>query len=444
MIQYGFYYDNSRCTGCKTCLFACHDHKEAAPDAASRRVYDLEGGTWEKAADGGYSTDCSVYHLSLACNHCSEPACVSACPTAAMHKEEGRGLVLVDQDRCTGCGSCVKACPYDAPRIDWRLGCAVKCDACEDLLDQGMRPICVTSCPLRALDMGPIEELRERYGSTAQIHPMPDPSCTKPNIVIRPSSAALDAASSKTRIACLQNPRTGIEANAEEPLIPTSKRSEKMRLEDAMSGLDARKAAELALVGSVLGPFFLFDPAQDHACLKPGLEAITLLDLKAAADEWPFVPADQAEKALAKMQAGLKDDLAHDALTWEYRRLFIGPAAKPAPPWGSVYTDKDGVVFGTSTLELRSWLRRLGIAIAKTESDEPEDHIGTMLMLLAWLSEEHPQLVAEFLANHLLTWSSCCLLKIEEAAQHPFYEGLARLARLSLEGAQEELGLLVE
>lgn len=34
MVQYGFYYDNSRCTGCKTCLFACHDHKNAVPDAA--------------------------------------------------------------------------------------------------------------------------------------------------------------------------------------------------------------------------------------------------------------------------------------------------------------------------------------------------------------------------------------------------------------------------
>lgn len=444
MVQYGFYYDNSRCTGCKTCLFACHDHKNAVPDAAFRRVYDLEGGTWEKGADSSYSTDCSVYHLSLACNHCSEPACVSACPTAAMHKEERRGLVLVDQDRCTGCGSCVKACPYDAPRIDQKLGCAVKCDACESLLDQGMRPICVTSCPLRALGMGPIEELRERYGSTAQIYPMPDPSFTKPNIVIKPSPAALDVASSKARIISLQNSQARIEIDTEEPLIPTSKRSERMRFEDAMCELDARKTAKLALIGSVLGPFFLLDPAHDRARIEPGLEAIALLDLKAAADEWPFVPTDQAQEALSKMKAGLKDGLAHDALTWEYRRLFIGPAAKPAPPWGSVYTDKDQVVFGASTLELRSWLRKQGIAIAKAESDEPEDHIGTMLMLLAWLSEEHPQLVAEFLANHLLTWSSCCLLKIEKAAQHPFYEALARLTRLSLEGAQEELGLLVE
>ena len=50
MVQYGFYYDNSRCTGCKTCVMACKDYKDSALDVAYRKVYDLEGGTWEKQA----------------------------------------------------------------------------------------------------------------------------------------------------------------------------------------------------------------------------------------------------------------------------------------------------------------------------------------------------------------------------------------------------------
>lgn len=201
MVQYGFYYDNSRCTGCKTCLVACKDYKDNALDVAYRKVYDLEGGTWAAQADGTYSTDCLFYHLSMACNHCDEPACVSVCPTTAMHKEDKRGLVLVDQDKCIGCGYCVMACPYNAPKVSHDLGYSVKCNACEERLDQGLQPICVTSCPLRALDFGPIDELRAKYGENAQIHPMPAPSYTKPNITIKASPAALDPESANARVA---------------------------------------------------------------------------------------------------------------------------------------------------------------------------------------------------------------------------------------------------
>ena len=59
MVQYGFYYDNSRCTGCKTCVMACKDYKDSALDVAYRKVYDLEGGTWEKQADDIYT--CLLY-----------------------------------------------------------------------------------------------------------------------------------------------------------------------------------------------------------------------------------------------------------------------------------------------------------------------------------------------------------------------------------------------
>lgn len=47
----------------------------------------------------------------------------------------------------------------------------------------GKEPMCVGSCPLRALEFGPIEELREKYGDCAQVPPMAAPA-TRPNIVI--------------------------------------------------------------------------------------------------------------------------------------------------------------------------------------------------------------------------------------------------------------------
>ena len=57
MTQYGFYFDSSRCTGCKTCEMACKDYKDLSQTVAFRKVYDDEGGTWTAADDGSYTTD---------------------------------------------------------------------------------------------------------------------------------------------------------------------------------------------------------------------------------------------------------------------------------------------------------------------------------------------------------------------------------------------------
>ena len=46
-----------------------------------------------------------------------------------------------------------------------------------------------------------IDELRKKYGDTAEIHPMPSASYTHPNITIKPSPAALDPAASKAHVA---------------------------------------------------------------------------------------------------------------------------------------------------------------------------------------------------------------------------------------------------
>ena len=70
-----------------------------------------------------------------------------------------------------------------------------------------------------------------------------------------------------------------------------------------------------------------------------------------------------------------------------------------------------------------------------------EDHVGLMLVLMAWIARNQPQDLGEFLRLHLLTWSSHFLDQLIEAAGQPFYEGLARLTKASLEGIQAELGL---
>ncbi|MDO4534144.1 MAG: molecular chaperone TorD family protein, partial [Coriobacteriia bacterium] len=151
-----------------------------------------------------------------------------------------------------------------------------------------------------------------------------------------------------------------------------------------------------------------------------------------------------AFRALCLMQEGLEDDFDENAIAWEYRRLFVGPGHKAAPPWGSVYTDKDGVMFGGTWVALREWMSANGLAVEEGESREPEDHIGLMLELMAWLADNRPELVEDFLAFHLLTWAGHFTDVLEEAAQHPFFEALAVLTRISLEGIQAALDLQVE
>ena len=97
----------------------------------------------------------------------------------------------IDPSSCIGCDACIEACPYDAPRIDSSRNVARKCDGCLARVRAGDEPMCVGACPLRALEFGPIDELRAAHGDLAQVPPLPEPS-TLPNLVIG-SCQAIDS-----------------------------------------------------------------------------------------------------------------------------------------------------------------------------------------------------------------------------------------------------------
>ena len=196
----------------------------------------------------------------------------------------------------------------------------------------------------------------------------------------------------------------------------------------------------VAFAGSALAPFFLEDPRTGDA--TAAFEAIAALDVDEAADAWPFAAPDDAREGLGLMREGLGKGIDDEDLMWEYRRQFVGPAARPAPPWGSVYTDREGVIFGESTLALRSWMRENGIE-RTTDERTPEDHIGLMLAMMAFVAQENPDLLDEYLSDHFLTWAPHYLDALEEATTHPFYEGLARLTRATLVGIRDARGLTI-
>lgn len=192
MTQYGFYFDSTRCTGCKTCTLACKDKKDLPTNLVYRRVFDYEGGEWQKGANGSYQTTAFVYHFSMACNHCESPACLEKCPTGSISKDEATGAVISgNEETCIGCGTCVQVCPYGVPAVDPETNFSTKCDMCFDLVSAGKQPICVEACPLRALEFGPIDDLRAAHPEAVDgIAPMPADSATVPSIIIGACPAA--------------------------------------------------------------------------------------------------------------------------------------------------------------------------------------------------------------------------------------------------------------
>ncbi|KGQ71553.1 dimethyl sulfoxide reductase [Chelonobacter oris] len=200
--QYGFYIDSDRCTGCKTCELACKDYKDLPPDVNYRRIYEYAGGDWQPNGNC-WQHNVFAYYLSIACNHCDDPACVKVCPSGAMHKNAD-GFVMVDEQTCIGCRYCHMACPYDAPQYSVVKGHMTKCDGCYSRVKAGQKPICVESCPLRALDFAPIRELRQKYGELANVAPLPAARDTQPNLVIKPNKNARPSGDSSGFLA---NPR---------------------------------------------------------------------------------------------------------------------------------------------------------------------------------------------------------------------------------------------
>jgi anaerobic dimethyl sulfoxide reductase subunit B (iron-sulfur subunit) len=185
MAQYGFYHNTDECIGCNACVVACKDKYNLPYGEKYRRVYDYGGGSW-KVDDNGVMTndDFFIYNVSIACNHCTTPACLASCPVGAIIKRED-GIVYINTAECIGCNACIGACPYGAPYMSAATGLAHKCDFCMDKIDNGEDPACILACPMRCLKYGEIEELRAEYGTLSAVAPVTEEDRTGPNVVFK-------------------------------------------------------------------------------------------------------------------------------------------------------------------------------------------------------------------------------------------------------------------
>jgi nitrate reductase beta subunit len=87
-----------------------------------------------------------MFHLPRICEHCLNPACVAACPSAAMYKRENDGIVLVDQNKCRGWRMCISACPYKKVYLNRLTSTAEKCTFCFPRIEEGTATVCSETC----------------------------------------------------------------------------------------------------------------------------------------------------------------------------------------------------------------------------------------------------------------------------------------------------------
>ena len=140
--QYRFHLDMGKCIGCKCCVVACNEQNGNPASINWRRVGEIEGG-WYPQTHRSY--------LSMGCNHCLEPTCLSGCPVDAYTKDPTTGIVLHSADTCIGCQYCTWNCSYGVPQYNSERGVVGKCDMCHGRLELGQAPACVSACPSGAI-----------------------------------------------------------------------------------------------------------------------------------------------------------------------------------------------------------------------------------------------------------------------------------------------------
>lgn len=142
--------DIHKCSACGACAVACMDQNDfdVKPGSSPFRVVcDLEN-------EGG-----SYRYYSIACFHCDDAPCITACPCNCLKKDEETGFTVYDNMNCIGCHSCAMACPFGAPCYGGD-GKMIKCDGCVTRVKCGLEPACVRNCPTGALRILEEQELK--------------------------------------------------------------------------------------------------------------------------------------------------------------------------------------------------------------------------------------------------------------------------------------------
>jgi molybdopterin-containing oxidoreductase family iron-sulfur binding subunit len=172
MKHYVMVIDLQACTGCNTCSLACKQENNLPEGVWWTQVVTI-GANGDDIPTGVYP-ELTMDYLPLACQHCSNAPCVEVCPSTATYRLE-TGIVVQDPSLCIGCRYCMIVCPFTGVRVFSSNQCSYvldfptgsnplihrprtveKCTFCSHRLMQGLQPVCVEACPVRARTFGDV------------------------------------------------------------------------------------------------------------------------------------------------------------------------------------------------------------------------------------------------------------------------------------------------
>jgi len=191
--------DLRRCIGCRACTVACKSENRVSLGRFRAVIQEKTTGTFPNTRKA---------FLPLMCNHCEGnkedgvPPCVKACPefpgervkfktadgktiryrSGATYKRPD-GLILIDKEKCIGCGKCIDACPYGVRSFDPFIKAggdttkqaADKCDMCAHRVDNGIEPSCVNTCQGRARIFGNLNDPDSQVSKLVKEHNLTTP-----------------------------------------------------------------------------------------------------------------------------------------------------------------------------------------------------------------------------------------------------------------------------
>ncbi len=143
--------DITRCMACHSCEVACAVAHSASKDLIEAMSEDPRPLARIRVVTAG------DMHVPLGCRHCEDAPCIAICPANALEKSAPDRPVMLDEDKCVGCGYCVAACPLGVMMLSRDGKIALKCDLCIERLDEGLEPACVSACPTLALHFESVE-----------------------------------------------------------------------------------------------------------------------------------------------------------------------------------------------------------------------------------------------------------------------------------------------
>lgn len=99
--------------------------------------------------------------VALACRFCEDAPCVAACPRDALEQSQETGIIIVDGEKCNGCGWCIEACEFGAITFHTSEKAVITCDLCDG------KALCIEFCLRKALGLSTLQATSDRARRSA-------------------------------------------------------------------------------------------------------------------------------------------------------------------------------------------------------------------------------------------------------------------------------------